>query len=83
MSSVRVVVFCPGPTSAGMPLTLGSPPGAAIFPSALSSCDSRAFFSCAGVVPFFSLKPTIMWSSTPVLSKLICVQPALGLPLSR
>ena len=43
---------------------------------------ASAFLNCAFVVPFLSRNTTIMWSSTPALSKSIWVQPALGLPLS-
>ena len=71
-----------GLSGAGVPNTVGSPPGAAIFSNACWSFDSTAFFSCALVVPGFSLNIANMWSSTPEFSNVISVQPALGLPFS-
>ena len=73
------VVFSPGPRRSGAPNTWALPE---IGSNADWSCDAAAFFTCATVTPFFSEKTAIMWYSTPSFWKLICVQPAFGLPLN-
>src|SRR5215217_3310078 len=50
-SCVSVVVDCFGLSSDGLPFTVGSPPGAAIFSKPELSLAVTAFFSAAAVVP--------------------------------